>query len=319
MKDQDVSLTSNQKEKRNSEVGAQMKNEDLQDQTIDDDITVFKLNLTELLQTIEETQVYGDVLKDLIENFIQSLPSNNLEDFLKAVEIILEKKPQYSKILNNVTTAFKAYQKNQSQPDSKIDDPDDFFKIEDRKLCQIKIQVEEILDNWINNPEGSKQAADSLMVDEKELRYVLSKMITNLDMKDSARVEALTSLNLYVQEKHQAPIKMRLEEESLLIDNELLAEFKIEIEKILELWQLSPTHAKKAIEALIQRNEEVFREALLKINDEKKKDISKSLADLNLYLESKKQDNLTDKNSVLEFDQEQPEEKKRFFSRWFGN
>ena len=39
-----------QKAKKNSEVGSQIKNEDLQDQTIDDDVTVFKLNLTELLK-----------------------------------------------------------------------------------------------------------------------------------------------------------------------------------------------------------------------------------------------------------------------------
>jgi hypothetical protein len=319
MKNQNL-MPINEEVKNQQEFGAEITNEDLQEQQDDSEVMIFKLNLEELLQTIEETQAEGAVLKDLIENFIESLSSDNSDSMSEAIMIITEEHPKHSKILTYVGKNFELHKQKASHLGK---DADDFCQIKDSKLCQIKIQVEEILNNWANDQEGCKQAAESLMVDEKELRKVLLKMSTNVDTNDIDRVEALTGLNLYVQERHQEPIKMRLKQESLMMDEVLLSKFKVEMEKILEIWSLNPAHAKRATDDLMQRNTEIFYEALSQVSDNKNNDgVVQSLKSLKSYIETKKQNSeqeeFEEENSDSE-SEETPAVKKGFLSRLFGS
>jgi hypothetical protein len=318
MKNKDITPTFSEDLKNEPESGAQITNEDVQEPKADDEVMVFKLNLEELLQTVEETQAEGDILKDLIENFVESLSSDNSDNLSEAIRIITETHPEHSKILTDVKEIFELHKQKSSQPNN---DEDDFCKIKDSKLYQIKIQVEDLLDNWMNDPDGCKQAVDILMDDEKELRQVLSRMGTKIDTNDSGRVEALASLNLYVQEKRQEPIKMRLRQESQMMDSGLLVEFKVEMEKILEVWSLNPNHAKRATDGLMQRNSEIFREALLQVGDEKQDGVLQSLGDLKSYIEAKKQNPKQaepEKESDDSENEDAPTVKKGFFSGLFG-
>ncbi len=286
-----------------------------------DEIMVFKLSLEELLQTAEETQAEGAILQDLIDNFIASLSSNNSESFAEAIKKILEHHPEHKAILANVKADFEKY-KDQIKVNNLPQD-DDFCHIKDSKLCQVKIQVEEILNIWGNDQEGAKRIADNLMDDEKELRQVLAKFNTNIDTRDSARVEALTGLNLYIQQKAQAPRQLQRETKAHLLDANLLADCRIEMDKILTSWELNPNHAKRAIDGLMQRNTGVFYEVLTQITDEKKDEMLTPLNNLKLYLESKinpHQEEIQEEGEegdIVEDENESPE-KKGFFSRLFS-
>lgn len=296
----------------------QIINEDFQRQE-DDEVAVFKLNLEELLQTAEETQAEGDVLKDLINNFVASLSSNNSNNFDEAIKKIIELYPEHAQILADVKVVFESYKQQIVEKD------DDFCQIKDSKLCQVKIQVEEILNIWINDQEGAKRIADNLMADETELHQVLSKFNINVDTSDASRVEALTGLNLYIQQKTQAPNQLRREKTALLLDANLVAECRVEMDKILISWELNPNHAKRAVDGLIQRNKGIFDEVLAQITAENKGEILEPLNNLKLYVETKLQNSSHqeepqeegEEGDVVEDENESPE-KKGFFSRLFG-